>query len=493
MNLAENLIKAYKVSNPVAFAETDGRAAVEWAEKIINKLKETENAIALQEAQSQDAITSNEWEETEEFAEPWLVFSEMPDDAVPITDRNALHLLRSIIESVYVAGITAIKYAYVDKQDNIRCGFEDRISPSRTLSFDCKINQNQISYGTSEIAASEPVWEQETLSFAAGPTPTKKLNCTPGKSFQCGNSCQKIGRNCNKNPSPAQQQAIATITQTTKISDTPARDSTRQRATPQPSSEVKADGADNFVVTKQLENRRKKLVKHYGEQLIADVESKLKDTLSEADVFIRVPSDDILQKIIGARFKSQFETKRSSAAFDPKLRSDSENGLFGYEKGNKTDPADRPIYAYAARRSAVQDGENPQFSTVDMYGSIAVKLKKEVKSRTTFTGDDSLSGKPPAYMQRQPSTLDNPSVASVLELRESAYKSEEMKKKLQNIADSKNLGDAAKALDSNYIEAQVHGKVRPEDIGELIYLHNKKPSQEIIAWAKTNNVKISYK
>lgn len=138
LSLAEKLLKAYEISNrSLDFSETKSQiAAMEWAEKIINKLKET-----------QDAIVSNDWEDAEEFTEPWLVFTEMPDNAVPITDRNALHLLRSIIESIYTAGITAIRYAYVDRQDNIRCGFEDRISPSRTLGRICKLKRDTICSG----------------------------------------------------------------------------------------------------------------------------------------------------------------------------------------------------------------------------------------------------------------------------------------------------------------------------------------------------------
>ena len=47
LSLAEKLLKAYEISNrSLDFSETKSQiAAMEWAEKIINKLKETQDAI----------------------------------------------------------------------------------------------------------------------------------------------------------------------------------------------------------------------------------------------------------------------------------------------------------------------------------------------------------------------------------------------------------------------------------------------------------------
>ena len=380
-------------------------------------------------------------------------------------------------------------------------------------------------YQVQRETADDEEFAEDTLEYArlklAGNTKQQKT-CTKG--FSCGYSCVSKTKSC-AGPLPGQGKNYADwlsnqIKAGGKLSPTQSQDAQTQgllppptpvsppatakakktRAKtipPAPTSQPLAVGNPIKTNAAELDNKRADLVKRLGQKQVENAEKNVQKILNSADtqVYIRVSSADTLEKILGDRFRNSVELGKKDHDI-PHLKDDYdvarkrvEAKSLGYDDKN-TSPEDRPTYGYFGSND-LKGASHAGVSKA--YGSIAVKLKKEVKSRTTFTGDDSLSGKPPAYMQRQPSTLDNPSVASVLELRESAYKSEEMKKKLQNIADSKNLGDAAKALDSNYIEAQVHGKVRPEDIGELIYLHNKKPSQEIIAWAKTNNVKISYK
>jgi len=232
--------------------------------------------------------------------------------------------------------------------------------------------------------------------------------------------------------------------------------------------------AEDFTSPAKLSETRKELISTWGESKVQEVEAKLSKFAKEAAVYIRVPGNEILEKIIGDRFKSQFEAKASVSIDSTDLRSKAENESMGYSQD--TAAKDRPIYGYLARNNAVNSEEGYH---VKNYGNIAIRLKPEVKERTTFTGGDSLDAKMLA------SPLLKPSAASLVNFQDNHSDT------FGHALTAKHLGDVVND-DSQYVETQIHGQVHPHEIAELVYHgDNDPPSKAILSWAKQNNVKVS--
>ena len=218
-----------------------------------------------------------------------------------------------------------------------------------------------------------------------------------------------------------------------------------------------------------------------GEAYIAKVEEHVAKIMENADIQIRVPSNAVLESIIGDRFKSQYETASSKGVFDPRHRAKVERDYMNYPPNTPNEM--RPIYGYLADR----EGSHRHGSEdLEQYGDIAIHLKPEVKKRSTFTSDDSFQG-------IDPSAVINPKATSFIHRHFSSDskkgRSGEIRTAMQSLAKAKSLEDIRRSSDSLYVEAQIHGQLHHSDIAEISYTKGYPHSEKVLAWAKANGVR----
>lgn len=364
----------------------------------------------------------------------------------------------------------------------------------------------------------------------------------------CGKSWIKAGRKCTKGVSPqhaaanpahpqhaAYQAAVvahgasgggaaapakATKKTTTKKAATPAPASTPAAPAPAPAKKTTAKKTAKKAATPtpqpsaslvklnqaELATKRAALEKRFGKQLVADAESNVKKVLDQADVFVRVGSADTLEKVLSGGFKTSAElgvTSHQIPNLADKNYQDARNRVeaktLGYDAKN-TQPGDRPIYGYLGG-SDLNGQAHADVSRA--YGSIAVKLKSDVKDRTSFTGSDS-------FKSGIASEVNNPNAASLVSLTRHGYDRDQLpahypsfmkgdqndQSALQNAAKAKSIDDLAPKLTPTgnaYMEAQVHGGVKPSDIAELHFSPSgigDRPSAAIAQFAKDNQVPV---
>jgi hypothetical protein len=254
----------------------------------------------------------------------------------------------------------------------------------------------------------------------------------------------------------------------------------------------------------ELDAKRYALDRQFGPKLIGDAEANVRRILTDADtnVFIRVGSADTLSLILGDRFKTSAELGITSHRI-PDLadknyqtaRNRVEAKTLGYDLD--TPDADRPIYGYLGG----PDMRGKAHDNVDLaYGSIAVQLKPDAKARTSFTGADS-------FKSGIASKLDNPNAASLAPVTRFGYDLDDPAVanhlKLSSVASQQQklkLAASAKTIDdlndlaptgNRYIEAQVHGGVKPADIAALHFSPrgvDDQPTPAIAKFAKDNGV-----
>jgi hypothetical protein len=219
----------------------------------------------------------------------------------------------------------------------------------------------------------------------------------------------------------------------------------------------------------------------------------LKKSLQNTEVRVSVHGDDTLNKILDdGRLKSQFESGGSRGMFDPNYRRAMEYSLFGIG-GNPDDDDDettlsdqaRPIYGFLSRAHDRAYKDTTNANVTRQYGAIQMVLDKSVRTRTTFTGSDSLQIDWDTDESRfLPSSINNPSLASVTPV--SPYYtgmgertgSDDLYKLARVARDtdiSPNVNNLRDAIGGDYIEAQVHGGVSVSDIVKVRIPRNEEP------------------
>jgi hypothetical protein len=252
------------------------------------------------------------------------------------------------------------------------------------------------------------------------------------------------------------------------------------------------------INTKGLSATRKEMQKYASESLILEAEKNIQKMIDDSDIMIRIPSVNVLEKIINAgRFKSQFETQTSKGLKNQSLRKKVEKELFGYSED--LPPEQRPIYGYIGNSEG--DKQNKNGGKLDNYGKISVKLKQDIKDFATVTGDDSLNvivdekgtgiedGR--AYY---PSPVNKISISSFKSVKNMAEQIEDfdddaVKEQLEYVANATNVFEIRESF-GKYLEVQLHRPVTVNDISEIVFYDNNKPSELILNWAKKNNVTI---
>ncbi len=364
-----------------------------------------------------------------------------------------------------------------------------------------------------------PLVEARSLEFAAkakGAGKKKPPTCTKG--YSCGYSCIAKNRNCS-NPLAGQSKNYADwltnqVKAGGKLSSTQQADAQAmglgggqtKPVTPLPQPQTPAIPVSPVKVNQtELNSKRAELKQRFGKKLVEDAEKNVKRILDDPDtnVYIRVRDSATLEAILGDRFKTAHELGRTDHNI-PDLkdrnyltaRARVEAKTLGYDQN--TADGDRPIYGYLGGK----DLGGSSHMDANAYGSIAIKLKPEVKDRTTFTGADS-------FKSGIASEVRNPNAASLVSVTRFGYdlNDRNVPAHLSRIGQSAQAGQLrtaanAKTIDdlnalaptgNRYIEAQIHGKVTPSDIGEIHFTSKgvrDRPSPAIAQFAKDNGVDV---
>jgi hypothetical protein len=273
------------------------------------------------------------------------------------------------------------------------------------------------------------------------------------------------------------------------------------------------DGSPVKLNQSEMDSKRAELIKFVGKGDVDKAEKAVKKILDDANtgVYVRVGSTSTLDQILGGGFKTAHELGRTDHQI-PHLKDDYlkararvEAKSLGYaEKGTK--PGDRPIYGYLGGRN--MDGAAHADVGRD-YGSIAIRLKDDVKDRSTFTGADSFKSGIASPLKGG-ATPPPPNAAALIYATRHGYDIDKLPgnypdfygfKSPQAIqvraaAKAKTIDDLAKsgaATGAKYVEAQVHGGVKASDIGEIHFSPrgaSDRPSASVAQFAKDNKVPV---
>jgi hypothetical protein len=340
----------------------------------------------------------------------------------------------------------------------------------------------------------------ETASFAAAP---KKKNCSKGVS--CGNACISGNKICRKPLTPIQKEEVKEVLAVAPVPAKvePTKAVPMKAIAPKPKTldpkiakpiVVSEDTGDPVKLNQNnLDAARSQIVKKSSEEAVKASESAAAAILQSKNtgIFVKVSSNQVLAGILEDRFKNSVEL--GSDAKVPGLkgsyqdaRKRVEREQMGYQ--DDIDPTKRPIYSYLGNN---KDLGSASHGDVAAFGDITIKLKDAVKDRATFTGADS-------FKSGIASRISSPSVASLIQSRKHGQPNamEDVKGQIDRIGKAKNIDDlmsATSGIGNRYVEAQIHGQVRPEDIGEIHFKSTGEPpipSKSIRDWAEKNGVAI---
>ncbi len=174
-------------------------------------------------------------------------------------------------------------------------------------------------------------------------------------------------------------------------------------------------------------------------------------------VSIRVPVEDLDDILRDGEFKNQHGTGTTKGLFDPRGRMDAERSMFGIPW--RSDPEDYPVYGYI--RTKGYEGH------VSGYGDIRVTFKDSVKNRTSFTFGDSLYAGGNGDIV--PAPLNDPHAGNATRGAE-----------IQDISQFETVSDNLRAVDTSYAEAQIHGKLTPDDIEKVELIRHRQWPSELV-------------
>lgn len=241
----------------------------------------------------------------------------------------------------------------------------------------------------------------------------------------------------------------------------------------------------------RLDERRRSIVSAAGEELVRKAEKAVQKALADTNVYIKITPDALESVVRDGRFKTAFELIEKDLS-EVEIRRKAEMLLYGYPENLPINK--RPVSGFLASDDDIQDA--PLLQDPNAYGSIRVRLKRSIKSKASFTLNDSLTS--PTLEQRgsetswQPSALLDLNVASLVSLTDDTPGSKKQRveqfSKVKTIEDVTVLKEQAYKYNF-YMEIGLHGGVSANQIEAIIYTE-AKPSQVVLEWAKINNIEV---
>jgi len=240
---------------------------------------------------------------------------------------------------------------------------------------------------------------------------------------------------------------------------------------------------------KTLENFRKRESDFYNnpnirKRIDSDRARKGSEELGKyakrASIRTRVPNnnnDEVLAKIIEEdEFKNQFQIGSSSGTYDPMFRKKASNKMFGSDVDNMLD-SEFEKYGYIDADPFELDIKE---SRAAQYGDTIIEFKDSIRSRTTFTVNDSLE--PAVQDIMVPSLIDDVKYPWEWQAGDN----------LADIAgDSITTRELLDKTRGDYIEAQLHGRITAKDIKSVVMEFTGEPEQNIlIAKLKAKGIKV---
>jgi hypothetical protein len=175
--------------------------------------------------------------------------------------------------------------------------------------------------------------------------------------------------------------------------------------------------------------------------------------------WVATPADRMLRILADGRMKTAHEAKSTAGAGVGgylKARKWYEDSIMGIGGGKAVKRADRPVYGHRTTEEGL--------SAVSHYGDVHIRLKPETESRTSVTWGDSLNHfLTPTMLADVEGTSDTgmfDRAASLLE-----YYTDPKWKHSDIHSDEDRV---RKAANTDYVEAQIHGGVRLEDIDHVV-------------------------
>lgn len=208
------------------------------------------------------------------------------------------------------------------------------------------------------------------------------------------------------------------------------------------------------------------------EEFKEDLNKHLQELSKNTDVCINVSEETIKNIAKDGKIKSQFEVGKSGGLLDPHARDAFEKRVFGYREG-----AERPIYGYITSEAGSYN------TSVSQYGNITIKLKNEVRERTTIIFGDSYDR---LYMQNAgtPVLLNKPNINCICARGEDLSTVDQIINKIKNAT---KMNEDMIINEYGYIEAQIHGGVFLKDI-DSVYFPGKY-DEKVVKLLKSNNIK----
>lgn len=186
----------------------------------------------------------------------------------------------------------------------------------------------------------------------------------------------------------------------------------------------------------------------------ASAQRFIEQRVASADVAVRVHSESLGQILAEGRLKTQFESGTSGGFFDPAGRAVFESHYFG--AAPEMPHSDRPVYGYLHDRQEDPDASGGLADyALEAYGEVALRLRPEVRERTTWNAGDSLSLN---GMAQNPETVASP--LSAPDRRSLNYAT------FHDPTQTRSWSDIG---GGEYMEAQVWGGVRVQDIAEVVF------------------------
>lgn len=207
----------------------------------------------------------------------------------------------------------------------------------------------------------------------------------------------------------------------------------------------------------------------------------LKDYLDEGELAMRIPDTSVLKKILGSKFKNQFETGTSKGYLGEDTRKRQALLMFGLKRSDIDNMlnGDFEKYGYLASKDPEDDFKH---IPVSQYGDIIIKFKKEtVAYRTTYTIGDSLG-----VGQIVPGKYDDPSLSGVALVDLERFRKDTKKfTYLNNLFrdDYKSFGRKSRELGTHnlpYVELQYHGELTPDDIKSITFKRSEVKMTETL-------------
>lgn len=180
--------------------------------------------------------------------------------------------------------------------------------------------------------------------------------------------------------------------------------------------------------------------------------TRVRDTFDDwragGDVMIKVPSG-YLDEILADGVKNQFDTDTSGGLFSPDVRAVAETAAHGLPPD--ADGGMRPVYGFIGRPGS----EHPV--SVANYGDVTLVLKDSVRDRTTVTLGDSLNTTATPVPLKGPVTARQVSDATAQTMFSDEWSL------------VRRAGSIPLESGSIYMEAQILGGVRREDIKRIVF------------------------